>query len=176
MKFITLSEKEISTTYLSIRNPHLLISISNPGPDVAIPSTPYCKGILRLKFHDVEDVTTKEIFFDHNMGREILDFVDEGISNVNTIVVHCGAGLSRSIATASALSKIINYRDDDIFSKGIPNMMVYLTILSEYFNERQIRTKWSRIFYVRNENLKQLLNPMIYKILDYKVRKREEED
>ena len=168
MRFLTLSEKQLLQEYLQIKEPHVLISISNPNCIVKITNIPSCKGILKLKFQDIETIDEKSVFFDHGMARTLLDFINETVDRINLIVVHCGAGVSRSVAVASALSKIINNCDDYIFSKSSPNMLVYISILDCYFTE----DKWNRITYLRDKSLKESLNPAIYRLISHKLKKR----
>lgn len=174
MRFITLSKKEMESKYFTITENHLLISINNPNEETHIHNNRYCHGILKINFLDIEDIDTNEVYFDRDIARQILDFVDKNCAKVTTIVVHCGVGVSRSVAVASALSKIINHSDDNIFSYGIPNMLVYTTILDEYFSNKNLDTDWHNIWYLRNFSLRNLLSTVVYKISEYKQRKRKE--
>ena len=66
------------------------------------------------------------------MAKEIFDFVEKHANSISLIIVQCQAGINRSVAIGSALSKILNYSDDAIYTHGIPNMFVY-TIMLDYF-------------------------------------------
>lgn len=170
MEFITISEKELTSPegYANIRKNHLLISIRNPKQHVEIPATHYCKEVLEVEFLDIEDITKDS--FNKGLARQILDFVNNHISEAEAIVVQCGAGFSRSVAVASALSKIINHLDDDVFSRGVPNMLVYVTMLDAYY-EQNNKNKWSNIFYLRDKAMKDTLDPIRYRLWNYKVNK-----
>ena len=176
MKFKILAEKQIPTDYLNIRENHLLISISNVNHKVEIPKNLYRKALLQLEFDDVEDLDEKSRYFDMGLADDILHFVNKHISEAGLIVIHCGAGVSRSVAVASALSKILNNKDDDMFTLGIPNMLVYTSILEAYFSCKDYNTKWAKIFYVRDSVLKRLLSPVLYRILQFKINKRNKEN
>jgi len=63
----------------------------------------------------------------------ILEFVEKYIDDIKLIIVNCEAGVSRSAGVAGALSKILNGWDDAYFKHSLPNMLVYRTILVEYF-------------------------------------------
>ena len=170
MKFLTLAEKELQTlAYTSIDMPHLLISITEPGRDAVIPKLHHCKEILRLHFHDIQNVSKDYTCFDSSMAKKIIDFVNLNANRVELIVVHCYAGVSRSVAVASALAKIINHKDDNIFSRGVPNMMVYSTILDAYFLTPNAHKKWPKIHYLRTLSMKQELSPVVNKIWTYKI-------
>lgn len=174
MNFLVLSEKDITQTdkYTSFTQKHLLISITNPNTTIKLPKTQYCKELLQLQFEDVEDIS--ETSFTMEMARQILDFVNDHCDGVSAIVVHCGAGISRSVSIASALSKIINHTDDSIFSKGIPNMLVYTSLLDCYFMDVSYDLRWSAIYFMRDRNMKSLLTPVVDRIREYKLRKRKE--
>lgn len=172
MKCIALSRKALCNTpaYVSINTNHLLISISCPKDPVDIPSSQYCKGLLRLQFDDVQDLDTqKYTVFNSDMARRVLQFVDDYCSQAQAIVCQCDAGISRSVAVASALSKIINHHDDEVFSSGIPNMLVYNTILEEFFIEKDPRKKWPSIFYLRERAMKLSLDIVTNRIWNKKV-------
>jgi predicted protein tyrosine phosphatase len=130
-KIIVLSQKEFVETlqknnitdnnleYWKNRGVYF-ISITNPG-NFKIFNTDKL-NVLNLKFHDVENHTNKTVlfqkseyektekalqnmvFFDESMAVKVLDFY-ENIKNTEpddfTIIVHCGAGISRSGAIGS---------------------------------------------------------------------------
>lgn len=174
MNFKTFSEKELNEKgkYMSYNQPHILISISNPKHKVNIPNSPYCKKMLSVQFDDIEQVTSEKVSFNFDIATRILNFVNEYCNLGTSIVVHCGAGVSRSIAVASALSKIINHEDDFIFSSGVPNMLVYTTLLDTYFTNNKSDNVWSSIYYLRSKSMKEKLVPVIFKIWEFKVRNR----
>lgn len=178
MQFLTLSEKEIKTPaiYSAISIPHIVISISG-GDDneTVVPVNHSCVGALHLKFDDVEDIMETYVYFDRAIATEILDFVEKHVTKVSLIVVQCQAGLSRSVGVASALAKIINGKDDDVFTKGIPNMFVYTTILDQFFGNPHWSEEYSKINMVRNKMLMQLLPPAVYRLGLAKNRKRSQE-
>ena len=113
MNFLTLSKQQIkSTQYNQIKEKHIVISISGSGDEeTIIPPNPHRLSQLFLKFDDIEDIMDNYIFFDRSMAQEILDFVEKYCNQISLVIVQCQAGLSRSVAVASALSKIINFSD-----------------------------------------------------------------
>lgn len=150
MRFLTLSEKQIKDINIynskNISEKHVVISIvSAESKETILPNNINRLDCLHLKFDDVSDLTEEYIYFDQSMARDIIQFLESYCNRVSLFIVQCEAGLSRSVAVASALSKIINYTDDNIFTKGIPNMFVYTTILECFFGNRFWRTEYSKI-------------------------------
>lgn len=95
-------------------------------------------GLLRLSFHDIGLSTAandKECIyrlFSMDQAREVLDFVEQmrEVKGVETIMVHCEGGVSRSPGIAAALSKIYNGDDMMYFQRPYtPNSFVYNRIL-----------------------------------------------
>ena len=171
MHFITLNTKEMnSPAYTSLKLPHLLISITDPNRVVKIPKTLHCKQRLDLNFLDIEKITDDS--FNMGMAEEILNFINMYCHQVDLIVVHSENGQSRSVAVGSALSKILNHKDDGVFSHGISNMLVYVTILDAYFMEKPL--KWSKIDYLRNESVKRNVKGDVFKVYCYKQQKKKE--
>lgn len=101
------------------------------------------KAVLYVQFDDVDKTyidnknNIYNIAIDETNAHKIVNFAKMYWNKVNTIIVHCGAGVSRSAACAAAISKYFTGSDDFIFDnfKYRPNMMVYRTVLNEFFNE-----------------------------------------
>lgn len=131
--------------------PHIVISITD---DVEFfPHIPEknCQGILQIAVWDTEDgknfrsihnfcasdIPTDKIFSAHH-AQEILEFVFKHLPEIELIVCQCDVGLSRSAATAAALSKILNDSDEEFFkSPYIPNRLIYETIINKYSHNRK---------------------------------------
>lgn len=100
-------------------------------------------GVLQLVFSDAEGANDDNVpmlasgdqitLFTKEMARNILDFVETHKEKVETILVHCEAGLCRSPAIAAALSKILYNDDKFFFINFLPNMLVYNTILKTHY-------------------------------------------
>lgn len=160
IKFVVMSRREIEDKdyYGTITRPHVVISIAdeNEGPaNIALNDS--CMNILRFQFYDIDDIKYKDKYtlFDEKMAEDILDFANDMVLEnfVDTFVVHCHAGVCRSVAVAAALSKILNNEDDKIFKSGCPNMLVYRTLLEKYFLTDNFHTRWESIWEVRESNL-----------------------
>lgn len=133
MDFMVLSQKLAEQLYSEHPKPCILISIVSPEmPDADIKHPEMYKGILRLKFHDLEYPIKgyeKCKLFSKDDAIQILDFVNNYADEIKLIVVHCEAGVSRSAGVAAALSLILNY-DCGYFHKYFhPNTLVKSTIL-----------------------------------------------
>ena len=131
-----------------LKDQYFIISISDqyqnsPKFDV----DPDCLGICYLHFDDVEkgeqncitetDVYYLELFLSRAFNK---------YPHVENIIVHCGAGVSRSAGMAAALMKFYNNDDTSIFdnSKYCPNMTVYRMVLNKLMgdiNEEEIKSK-----------------------------------
>ena len=175
MNFITLSAKDMSNPaiYKQIKDKHIVISISgSEDKETIIPSNLSCEGTLHLKFDDVEDIDSKYIYYNQGIAKDILDFVEKHCMQISTIVVQCQAGLSRSVGLASALAKILNGRDDNVFTRGVPNMFVYTTTLEVFFSNPNWDTEFFKISSVRNKQLGSFLSPAMVRLYSAKNRKR----
>lgn len=170
INFMTLSEKQFRSTnlYKGLYENHLLISIGSKSTKLDIPNLPSCKGVLKLEFDDILCCAVDKVCFNSDDARKILDFVDSHINSVSLIVCQCKAGLSSSTAIAAALSKIINHKDDGIFMKTIPNMLVYTTILDEYFLNENVAINWPSIYFVKNKSMSNSLDMATYRSWKYR--------
>ena len=90
------------------------------------------KGACFVYFNDVDHGSTAMKKQD---AKKILKFVDEHIFDISEIIVHCGAGISRSAGVCAALMKILTLCDSQIFDspKYKPNMHCYSEVLNAYF-------------------------------------------
>lgn len=68
----------------------------------------YCKGVLNLYVDDiVKEVEGAGLFYDEH-ANQIVSFVDKHKDIIDTLVIHCYAGQSRSVAVGKALSELYN--------------------------------------------------------------------
>jgi len=75
--------------------------------------------------------------FTEKQAKDILEFVQTYEWEVDLIVVHCEAGISRSAGVAGALSLIYNKTDQYYFDHYLPNMLVYRKILNVYMRDEK---------------------------------------
>ena len=114
--------------------PHVIVSITSSPDDVAsLRKNPTCRGVLRLSFPDAEtgsDRYTEGQLFSRAQADALWAFVLEHRREIERIIVHCDAGVSRSSAVAAALSRVLNGDDAEFFAgRYRPNMRVYRTVL-----------------------------------------------
>jgi predicted protein tyrosine phosphatase len=65
--------------------------------------------------------------FDRLMAKDIISFLDKNAENVEIIVVHCDAGISRSAAIAKFIAKKYNLPFDasyDLYNKWVYNTLL----------------------------------------------------
>lgn len=131
MKTKVLSKSEAS--YFHSDAPWACISIAsveNTWPEIDDKNR---LGILRLNFWDTNHITEKSFTEEH--ASQILDFVDKFWDDIDLLMVHCEAGISRSSGVASAIELIKNGRGADNYyfdqnTHYIPNTLVYKTLLN----------------------------------------------
>lgn len=116
------------------RVPHIIISISDTAEDRADPpANEFTRDILFVAFHDTNVSRPGMTLFDENHAKQIINFYVRYRGEVDLIVAHCNAGMSRSPAVLAALQKV-HIGDDSIwFKTKTPNSLVYNGILSEAY-------------------------------------------
>ena len=123
-----------------IQNNYIIISISSIDTEEHVLFSPNnkCKGVIRLKFNDLErdygdkiraprqgDFSGLKMFID--------DFVERG--NIEDIIVHCEAGISRSSALGAVIAQYLGLDEFNLIwnnDKYIPNERVYRLASNEF--------------------------------------------
>jgi protein-tyrosine phosphatase len=90
-------------------------------------------AVCPLFFDDVE--CNQQNHMSREDADKIIQFVNTHLNNVDEIIVHCGAGVSRSAGVCAALMLILTGDDSAIFNCGKyrPNMHCYRLVLESYF-------------------------------------------
>ena len=70
------------------------------------------------------------------------------------------------------MSPEINGRDDEVFTRGIPNMFVYTTLLEHFFSNPDWDSTYPKLSTIRNKQLLQFLTPAMIRLYSAKNRKR----
>lgn len=107
-----------------------VISISHNSDFAEIKRNGDCKGLLQLLFADIDAPMEGWELFTSSQAKEILTFTKEmQVDKVDVMIVHCHAGKSRSPAVCAALAEYCGQSSNLYFSKYIPNMHVYRTLM-----------------------------------------------
>lgn len=134
VQFLVLSRRLAATRTLGV--PYVVISIVDSHesfPDAEIALSPLRRGVLRLRFDDVDAECTGAEYqpFSQAMATQIIRFVapyaQRGVSGV---IVHCAQGISRSSAVAACLSQWLNSEATDFFDEFFSPNPTVRTILS----------------------------------------------
>ena len=139
MNFTIVSRDDIESGLL-IREPHVIISISNPGSrKPRIRETGLCKGVLRLRFDDAEPVEGFNLpgevqIMTPKHAKAIWQFILPRVANISMVIVHCEQGMSRSPAVAAAICLGLGGLSENstrFFEEFQPNQYVYRLVLAE---------------------------------------------
>ena len=138
MRFKVWSKRATESKGLVAANchePHIWISIY--GNEVwekpaELPANEHRKAELFLQFDDVTAPAHARTPMNEEQAKQIVGFVDEWKDKVSLICVNCEAGISRSAATAAALSLWLNGNHSGIVEGNgfFPNSHVQKGILN----------------------------------------------
>ena len=147
MKIIVCSRREI----LEMKHPdelHAIISINDP--DGSTPLKGINAKILILHFDDTVSATSWEessaydiynrdcVLFDPYHARQIFDFFDK-VKDLDTMIIHCAAGHSRSAAVASFLAQIIGQDNGEFYRMPrCPNVLIRNIMRNVWFERSGI--------------------------------------
>ena len=136
MKFIVLSRRVIRE-YTATRK-HIVISITDPEREyLKLPDVDSRVELLRFKFHDMDRPIEGYKLFTQEQAKTIWNFFQRYEPQIETVVCHCEAGISRSAAVAAALAKVSGRDDSAFFKHYHPNRLVYRTILEKVEEQRR---------------------------------------
>lgn len=145
-------EKAIRYSYKKHDKKSIIISISDIEQDFPNFHKTKSNGIidkLYLFFDDKEEIkpfnyitekekkkaedNNKKIIQDSD-AQKIADFVNKYKDKVDTIIVHCQAGISRSAGVCAAISLYLTGHDEWVFNNGyyVPNMTCYRKVLNAF--------------------------------------------
>lgn len=92
----------------------------------------FCKGVLTLEFDDVYKKVRGTVSFNKDMANQIIDFLEEYDGKVDTLIIHCYAGQSRSRAVGAFAKYFIGDDNTKLIENGSINMFVYDMLMKEY--------------------------------------------
>lgn len=129
MKIKVMSKLEaIEHSIKSDINKCVIISINTPGYGTYLYSNKNIIDILPLYFNDIVRDYAENIAPRSEDFIGLKDFIDRHKNNVEEIIVHCAAGISRSSAVAAAICQYLNLDEEKIIWSNhnyIPNTLVY---------------------------------------------------
>ena len=135
MNFIVAGREDIENGIV-VRTAYVVISITDPGTKPArISQTAGLRDVLRLQFHDAVPVTVFEmpphiVLMNEDHANSIWQFALNWRDKVETIVVNCEQGMSRSPAVAAALCRSLDGDDRRFFNEYVPNRYIYDQLLT----------------------------------------------
>ena len=130
MNFVVAGRQEIESG-IPVRTAYVVISITDPGSRPARIRQPAgFRDVLRLQFHDALPVKgfalpANIVLMNEDHARAIWRFFEQWQEAVETIVVHCEQGMSRSPAVAAAICNVLNGDGSQFFDEYVPNQYIY---------------------------------------------------
>jgi len=126
----------------------IIISINTNGVKNFFAKNNNIKDILFLTFDDVEKDEGIEKCMTESQAMQVVAFINKW-DNIDNIIVHCDAGISRSSGVGAAILKAKNGDDSEIFDNGnfCPNMKCFRLVLEAFFidiDEKEIEEKIDR--------------------------------
>lgn len=114
-------EGSLTDTYavISIQDSHM------KGFGFQFTENQFCKGVLTLVFDDVVKEVEGAVLFNDDMADKIIEFIEKHRRNVDTLLLHCYAGQSRSRAVGAFAVEMLGGDNSRYFEEGTPNMYIY---------------------------------------------------
>lgn len=121
MKITVLSELLAIKRSLDINNKCIFISITCPNePNIIFANNPNILGIFRMKFNDLEIDTENLPAPVQSDFDGLKNFIDAFKDEVSEVVIHCGAGASRSPGVGVAVCEYLkDYNTEKSLEKYI---------------------------------------------------------
>lgn len=113
--------------------------------------TDFCKGVLTLLVDDKQTETGSTLLFSEENAHQIIEFIEDYLY-VDTLLVHCYGGQSRSAAVGAFAVKMLGGDNSEAFSKRTPNMHIYKT-LENVWEERIKLNEEEKKFGMSNESV-----------------------
>lgn len=163
MKFVVMSRRDaVQYSYITHIEKSVIISICDSydlAPKFKRVNSNGIKDILSLSFDDVQLPSgaseryiwkkdegllldtldnTPYVVISEKDAKDIVSFVKKWYDKVDTIIVHCNAGISRSSGVCAAIMKAMTGDDSQIFEspKYMPNTTCYKVVLEEFMKEK----------------------------------------
>lgn len=164
MKFVVMSRRDaVQYSYVAHMETSVILSICDSydlSPKFKRMNFNGIKDVLYLSFDDVQlpSGESKRYIWKKDEGllldtldnapyvvisekdaKDIVSFVKKWYDKVDTIIVHCNAGISRSSGVCAAIMKAMTGDDSLIFEnpKYLPNTTCYKVVLEEFMREEE---------------------------------------
>ena len=144
MEFVILNKSKAQRlSYTDYSSDKAIISISTPGDEKTEfdSNNKTIKDILYLEFYDIS-YNSQEIFKGYEPMTDedavkIKDFVLKWKDKVDTLWVHCDAGISRSAGVAAGILEALGKDNSYIFDSKMyfPNLLCYRKTLNSFNTE-----------------------------------------
>lgn len=149
-----MSEYEAQRKSSSFSVPTAIISITGPTEDpVIFADNDNIKEIFRMRFYDFdvgEDESREATQKDFNGLKTFIDSLKA--KNIEQLIVHCAAGISRSAGVACAIDEYLGLNNNFWFQRQyFPNLLVYRLTCNELGISKTQET-YDKLFGVREEN------------------------
>ena len=125
--------------YLGVRACFRGDAVSRGDYQSAVAKVQSGEGVLTLYFDDVVKETKGAVLFDENMADSVIAFIRSHM-DVDTLLIHCYAGQSRSRAIGAFAKKMMGKSNQTYFSAdklwaGTPNEHVYNMLEDAWFRD-----------------------------------------
>ncbi len=116
------------------RDTYAIISIQDShtgGFGVHFAPNHFCKDVLTLLIDDTVKEVDGAVLFNETHARRIIDFIKKNRDKVDTLVIHCYAGQSRSAAVGAFAMEYLGQDSSDFIQNHRPNPYI-LKLLREF--------------------------------------------
>lgn len=157
-------EKSDTYAVISIQDSH------TDGFGITFSENQYCKAVLTLKFDDINRPVDGAQIFTEEMAKQIIRFIRKH-KDVDTLLIHCYAGQSRSRAVGAFAVKFLGGDNSVYFKKYNPNEYVYELLLQtlpevQEYSEEDIDALCVSLF--EPDMSEEVLSEIVYTGSEYK--------
>lgn len=126
--FYPFGQEEIAEAHDALADTYAVISIQDThtqGFGFRFNENQFCKGVLTLYFDDTIREVDGAVLFTDEMADQIIEFIESHRKSVDTLLVHCYGGQSRSRAVGAFAVDMLGGDNSKYFETGRPNQYVY---------------------------------------------------
>lgn len=123
----------------ALTDTYAVISIQDShtgGFGVTFAENQFCKGVLTLYFDDIVTEVDGAALFDDDMADQIIDFIKGKKAEVDTLLVHCYASLSKSRAVGAFAVEMLGGDNGKYFEDDVPNQYIYDVLESAWIRKQ----------------------------------------